>query len=612
MVELHVHGLPGVDDGPKSLDAALALIRALASDGVQHAVLTPHIYPGVFDNTPETIAPVFAQLLHAVQRERLGITLSWAAEIRICPEMLAWEREGLLPYLGGPHDTRKAVLIELPDAQLPVGTERLLGLLLEAGVTPVIAHPERNKMLMEQPGRIEPLVQMGCLLQLTAASVLGEFGARAQTAAVAFLDAGWVHVVASDAHNTTARAPRLAAARAWLSKGFGAELADQLTNHHPARLAGLGDVAVQGPGGIHLRDLPAQTAEHPTANPEPIVLRAWQTTGAAYFDAQLLPEEIAAPGEQTAAEPATCPADLRDETLPDVSTNADDGWLLSELDFGFEHEHAPTELEAPAPSTQQQQMPQPLQDVAAPTVPAPFQATETAAAPLQAARADAWALPSLQPIPAAQAPAPKMQPLQSPKAEQEHAEHKEVTLPPQHEHERPFAETEPAVAIDPACTKQPVGLADAVVPAVEPPAEDTFDEQALDVATMPMRLDELPKAAVVPEQPQARAEEPRVLQETQPDQACRENSDLRAWHREMKAQEVVDVEPVAKAAASSAPEVKPATVRYAAPQIPAAKPKPLTARPKAVAAADDEAALPPSLQKQGFKLSDIPTLTKRG
>ncbi|MEX8495613.1 CpsB/CapC family capsule biosynthesis tyrosine phosphatase [Sphaerotilus sp.] len=261
MLDLHAHVLPGIDDGPRTMDDAVALARAMADDGIEHVVLTPHIYPGVFDNTPARIAQAFDLLQAAVSEQDIPLTMSWAAEVRICPEILEWLEQRRLPLLNGSLVGPGTVLIELPDGQIPVGTDRLMGLLLEQGITPLMAHPERNKAVMEQLARLEPLRRLGCKFQLTAGSLLGEFGNRAQTVARGLLDAGWADVVATDAHNRSSRRPRLSAARDWLSEHYDSALATQLTQTNPTAITGITSFTVErGQDRLVFRDLPAAPA----------------------------------------------------------------------------------------------------------------------------------------------------------------------------------------------------------------------------------------------------------------------------------------------------------------------------------------------------------------
>lgn len=258
MLDLHVHVLPGIDDGPRTLEDALALAQALADDGIEHIVATPHIYPGVFDNSASRIGEVFDDFQSAVSDAGIALTMTWAAEVRICPEILDWIEARRLPMLNGSLVGPSTALIELPDGQIPVGTDKLMGMMLERGITPLMAHPERNKAVMEQPTRLEALRRLGCKFQVTAGSVLGDFGSRAQTTAQKLLEAGWVDVIATDAHNRSSRRPRMGAARDWLTEHYDAALALRLTKTQPTEIAGLSSFTVQaGAQRLVFRDMPA-------------------------------------------------------------------------------------------------------------------------------------------------------------------------------------------------------------------------------------------------------------------------------------------------------------------------------------------------------------------
>ncbi|MBQ0929189.1 tyrosine-protein phosphatase [Ideonella alba] len=251
MIDLHCHLLPGIDDGPATLDDALALARALVADGVQHVVATPHVFPGRYENKRGGIARAHAAFVQVLAQHGVPLQLSYAGEVRLGPEVLEWLARDELPFLGGEAAHRgqapRVMLLEMPDGQVPLGTDRLCATLSRQGIVPLIAHPERNRGVMEQPDRLQPLVDAGCQFQLTAGSLLGDFGSRAQDAAWDLLDQGLVTVVASDAHNLRGRAPRMGAAREWLVQEYGEATARRLTLDAPARLCGLSAAAATWP-----------------------------------------------------------------------------------------------------------------------------------------------------------------------------------------------------------------------------------------------------------------------------------------------------------------------------------------------------------------------------
>lgn len=243
MIDIHCHLLPGIDDGPETAEQALALARACVADGIRHVVATPHVFPGRFDNLRSSIEQEFSlfQALLAVHHIELG--LSFAGEVRLCAEVLDLLAQEQIPFLGrcAGHHT---LLLELPDAQIPLGAVNLVKHLVGSmGVRPVLVHPERNKAVMEKPERMGVFVDAGCYLQITAASLLGHFGPRVLAATDFLLKAGWVSAVASDAHNLQGRPPRMREARAVLERRFGAELAEELSLRGPARLCGISPAA---------------------------------------------------------------------------------------------------------------------------------------------------------------------------------------------------------------------------------------------------------------------------------------------------------------------------------------------------------------------------------
>lgn len=240
MIDIHCHLLPGIDDGPATTAESLALARALLEDGITHVVCTPHVFPGRFDNVRSGIAQAHAAFVRDVLAPSgLALATRWAGEVRLTPEVLDdLLPRAELPWLGGVQAGQQLMLLELPDGQVPLGAERFVSRLQQHGTTPVIVHPERNREVMDDPDRLEPFIRMGCPVQLTAASITGHFGSKAQDCAFALLDAGWVTAVASDAHNLQGRRPRMKQAHQVLADTWGPEVAEQLTRTGPAHLCG--------------------------------------------------------------------------------------------------------------------------------------------------------------------------------------------------------------------------------------------------------------------------------------------------------------------------------------------------------------------------------------
>jgi protein-tyrosine phosphatase len=220
LIDLHSHVLPGVDDGVRTIDEALALCAAAAVDGVEVLAATPHVrhdYP----TTPEQMEDALAALTHAEPNVRVvaGGELD-LAELDRPKEDLA--RFGL----GG----STWLLVETPYFGWPLEIAERLFRLRVQGFNVVLAHPERNPDVQEQAELLEPLVAGGALVQLTAASVDGRLGQRTARSAKALLDRRLAHLIASDAHAPDVRAVGLGAAVAALRDD---ELARWLTHDVP-------------------------------------------------------------------------------------------------------------------------------------------------------------------------------------------------------------------------------------------------------------------------------------------------------------------------------------------------------------------------------------------
>jgi len=235
MIDIHCHVLPGIDDGPANVEQALALAKACADDGVTRLVATPHVFPGRFENWRSSIADEVARFADLLASAGIALDLAWAGEVRLTPEVLDLLARDELPYLGEVNGFR-TLLLEMPDGQVPLGAMTFVQRLLAARIKPVIVHPERNRGVMERPERLQDFIDAGCYVQLTAGSLIGQFGAKAQAVAADLVARGWVHAVASDAHNLAGRRPRMRDAAQWLTQHHGAGVARQLTVLGPAGL----------------------------------------------------------------------------------------------------------------------------------------------------------------------------------------------------------------------------------------------------------------------------------------------------------------------------------------------------------------------------------------
>lgn len=196
MIDLHAHLLPGFDDGVRSIEEARELAREAAAEGVTTIAATPHVR-GDYPTRPERMERA-VQLLNEDFAEH-GIDVRVVAGGELDLQRL-WE----LP----PDEVRRFTyggtchwaLVEFPYAGWPPLLERSVELLASDGIRCLVAHPERNNVVQEDPLRLQDLVAAGVWLQVTAASVTGALGGAAKVASEQLLVADLVHVLATDAH----------------------------------------------------------------------------------------------------------------------------------------------------------------------------------------------------------------------------------------------------------------------------------------------------------------------------------------------------------------------------------------------------------------------------
>ncbi len=203
MIDLHLHLLHGVDDGPASLDAALDLARACVASGVATVVATPHIDDWTRALLPDAaaVADRVAHLRDALAAAAIPLRVLAGGEAFLTPDLPRQVRAGATPTLAG----TRWLLVETPVHQAPIYLEQVLFELQAMGVTPLLAHPERYGWLHQNPELLAGLVAKGVRAQVTAASLSGRHGTRQRALAESFVRRGLVQVVATDRHGADGR-----------------------------------------------------------------------------------------------------------------------------------------------------------------------------------------------------------------------------------------------------------------------------------------------------------------------------------------------------------------------------------------------------------------------
>jgi protein-tyrosine phosphatase len=291
MIDIHFHCLPGIDDGPRDWDEAVALCRAALADGINTIVATPHVLRDSWLNED----PAARDLLLVELNSRLGgkpeilpgceyFFSSDAVDLwemkrkgpakpprravrtlhsaRRKPESASRPGDGPSGIARAPSQAQSStrhesstrhtktgavspltglnrtnhLLVEFPATRLPESAESVFFELSLIGVIPIIAHPERNLVLVEQPEKLARLVSLGGRTQITAGSLFGFFGRAAQQACEDFFNRDLVHLVASDAHSTKRRPPQMGQAREIIKKNWGSDAETRLFDINPSLL----------------------------------------------------------------------------------------------------------------------------------------------------------------------------------------------------------------------------------------------------------------------------------------------------------------------------------------------------------------------------------------
>jgi protein-tyrosine phosphatase len=223
-VDIHSHVLYGLDDGAKTLEQSVQMLQMAASHGTTDVVATPHANAR-YEFNPDVIEQRIAEIQGQVDiRLHRGCDLH--LQIDMIEDALAHPRKYTINH-------KNYLLIEFPDLAIFPSTDEILLQLLEAGIVPIVTHPERNPQLQQRLEDIARWVELGCYVQVTAASCTGTFGNRARTCAEGLIGRGMVHFIASDAHDCAHRSPDLSGAYASLSALWGEEVIRPLFVDNP-------------------------------------------------------------------------------------------------------------------------------------------------------------------------------------------------------------------------------------------------------------------------------------------------------------------------------------------------------------------------------------------
>ena len=206
MIDIHSHILPGIDDGPSTLDESLRMARIAVEDGIEIMIATPHSLNGSYVNWRPQILSACAEFNEALKKHHISLTVLPGSEVHLSPEIMdALEKNQLMTL----NDTGRYLSLELPDQFIPQSVIEFIKQLKKRKITPIISHPERNKAIQHNVDLLYDFILSGALSQISAGSLTGSFGSHALHSCQSIIERKMIHFMASDAHSPKARPPKL-------------------------------------------------------------------------------------------------------------------------------------------------------------------------------------------------------------------------------------------------------------------------------------------------------------------------------------------------------------------------------------------------------------------
>lgn len=201
MVDMHSHILWNVDDGPKTMADTMRLFEQAVKEGIKEIIATPHCYHPLYHANYNAVKNQIHLLQSELTKKSIPLTLFTGHEVRLSEKIIPLYKTNQIHTLA----CSNYMLLELPSYTVPAYTISIIRSLLSEGITPIIAHPERNKAIVERPVYLERLICEGAKAQITAGSLAGYFGRTIQKRSLELVRANLVHTYGSDVHNQSSR-----------------------------------------------------------------------------------------------------------------------------------------------------------------------------------------------------------------------------------------------------------------------------------------------------------------------------------------------------------------------------------------------------------------------
>lgn len=243
MIDLHSHILPGVDDGSDDMDMSLKIANLYVENGINKVISTSHYIEGEVCNSPELLRKGIESLQYELDILDIPLEIYPGNEIYLTPNVVGKVLDGEILTL----NDSNYVLIELPMKEMPIYVKEMIYELRLKGITPIIAHPERNSRIQEDPNILCEFINMGALAQLNLPSLEGLYGKSANNTAITLLQHNMIHFAGTDTHSNRRRSPKVRKSLEILSSLVSSEDFELITSKNAQSVLDNREIEIKSP-----------------------------------------------------------------------------------------------------------------------------------------------------------------------------------------------------------------------------------------------------------------------------------------------------------------------------------------------------------------------------
>lgn len=241
MIDIHCHILPGIDDGAKNLEDALEMARIAEEDGIKKIINTSHYHPEFDYISGDKLKDELDKFNNILKKEKIDLEIIIGNEIYFDDNYFSSIDKKGFYTLGD----SKYILIEFSPTRFPSKLKEVIYEFKIKGYTPILAHIERYSQIQKNPSLVKEAVQEGALIQLNGPSIIGKSGSEIQKLSELLLKNNLIHFVASDAHSSDRRRPKLKEVYEYICRNYSSELANRLIIENPTKLLNNQEITIE-------------------------------------------------------------------------------------------------------------------------------------------------------------------------------------------------------------------------------------------------------------------------------------------------------------------------------------------------------------------------------